>query len=161
MKNLTWISDLKLRGSWGMLGNSNISPYQYQSTVNFAQMWYYLNDSKVTGALPTTPANPDVKWETQYSTDLGLDLSVLDSRLLFTVDYYYKKTKDMLIQVPISFSAGYMGNFPTLKTRVGNLLSLTVIISEILIIRLREICLPLKTKCLTWGLTMLFLLPTV
>lgn len=60
MKNLTWISDLKLRGSWGMLGNSNISPYQYQSTVNFAQMWYYLNDSKVTGALPTTPANPDV-----------------------------------------------------------------------------------------------------
>jgi TonB-linked SusC/RagA family outer membrane protein len=115
MKNLTWISDLKLRGSWGMLGNSNISPYQYQSTVNFAQMWYYLNDSKVTGALPTTPANPDVKWETQYSTDLGLDLSVLDSRLLFTVDYYYKKTKDMLIQVPISFSAGYMGNFPTLN----------------------------------------------
>lgn len=117
MKNLTWISDLKLRGSWGMLGNSNISPYQYQSTVNFAQMWYYLNDSKVTGALPTTPANPDVKWETQYSTDLGLDLSVLDSRLLFTVDYYYKKTKDMLIQVPISFSAGYMGKFPDVECR--------------------------------------------
>ena len=107
MKNLTWISDLKLRGSWGMLGNSNISPYQYQSTVNFAQMWYYLNDSKVTGALPTTPANPDVKWETQYSTDLGLDLSVLDSRLLFTVDYYYKKTRDLLQEVKIPSSTGF------------------------------------------------------
>ncbi len=115
MQGLSWLTDLKLRGSWGMLGNSLIDPYQYQSTVNFDGMWYYLNDSKVTGALPTTPANPDVKWETQYSTDLGLDLTVFDNRLSFTMDYYYKKTKDMLIQVPISYTAGYMNTFPTLN----------------------------------------------
>lgn len=115
MQGFEWLNDLKLRGSWGMLGNSLIDPYQYQSTVNFDGIWYYLNDSKVNGALPTTPSNPDVKWETQYSTDFGLDLTVLDNRLTFTMDYYYKKTKDMLIQVPISFTAGYMGNFPTLN----------------------------------------------
>lgn len=115
MKKLDWISDLKIRASWGMLGNSNINPYQYQSTVNFNYIWYYLNDSRVSGALPTTPSNPDVKWETQYSTDFGFDLAVLDNRLSLTVDYYYKKTKDMLIEVPISYSTGYMGTFPTLN----------------------------------------------
>lgn len=115
MSNLGWLDDFKLRGSWGMLGNSNINPYQYQSTVNFSYMWYYLNDSKVSGALPTTPSNPDVKWETQYSTDLGFDLTVLNNQLTFTFDYYYKKTKDMLIEVPISYSTGYMGTFPTLN----------------------------------------------
>ncbi len=115
MDNLDFISDLKLRGSWGILGNSNISPYQYQSTVTFNQMWYYLNDDKVTGALPLTPSNPDVKWESQYSTDIGIDLSLFDNRLSFVVDYYNNKTKDMLVQVPISYAAGYLGNFPTLN----------------------------------------------
>lgn len=115
MSRFSWLDDMKIRASWGMLGNSNINPYQYQSTVNFNQIWYYLNDSKVTGALPTTPSNPDVKWETQYSTDLGLDMTLFNNRLSMTMDYYYKKTKDMLIQVPISYSVGYMLTFPTLN----------------------------------------------
>ncbi|MDO4163376.1 MAG: TonB-dependent receptor [Bacteroides sp.] len=115
MEDFDWLSDLKIRGSWGMLGNSDINPYQYQSTVSFSSIWYYLNGTKTTGALPTTPSNPDVKWETQYSTDFGIDLAVLDNRLTFTADYYYKKTKDMLIEVPISYTAGYMGTFPTLN----------------------------------------------
>ncbi|MCD8178524.1 MAG: TonB-dependent receptor [Tannerellaceae bacterium] len=115
MKDLTFISDLKLRGSWGILGNSLINPYQYQSTVTFNNMWYYLNDDKVAGALPLTPANPDVKWESQYSTDIGIDLSLFDNRLSFVIDYYNKTTKDMLVQVPISYAAGYLDNFPTLN----------------------------------------------
>lgn len=116
MKKLPWISDLKLRASWGLLGNSNISQYQYQSTVTFGKVWYYLNDDKTTGAIPLTPSNPSVKWESQYSTDIGLDLSLFDNRLSFIIDYYNKKTEDMLVQVPISYSAGYMGNFPTLNS---------------------------------------------
>lgn len=116
MKDLTFISDLKLRGSWGILGNSKIDPYQYQSTVTFNQVWYYLNDDKVAGALPLTPSNPDVKWESQYSTDIGLDLSMFDNQLSFVIDYYNNKTKDMLVQVPISYAAGYLGNFPTLNS---------------------------------------------
>lgn len=116
MKDQTFISDLKLRGSWGLLGNSKIDPYQYQSTVTFNQVWYYMNDEKVAGALPLTPSNPDVKWESQYSTDIGIDLSMFDNQLSIVVDYYNNKTKDMLVQVPISYTAGYLGNFPTLNS---------------------------------------------
>lgn len=112
MKSLKWLDDLKLRASWGLIGNSNISPYQYQSTVSFSNMWYYLNNTKVNGAMPTTPSNPDVKWETVQSTDIGFDLTMLHNTLSMTFDYYYNRTKDMLVQVPIAYSAGYMSSFP-------------------------------------------------
>lgn len=115
MKNINWLDDLKLRASWGQIGNSNINPYQYQSTVSFSSVWYYLNDTKVSGAIPLTPSNPDVKWESQTSTDIGFDLTMLHNTLSITADYYYKRTHDMLVEVPISYAAGYMGTFPTLN----------------------------------------------
>ena len=115
MKSLTWLDDLKLRASWGKLGNSNIDPYQYQSTVAFSNVRYYLNDVETTGALPMTPANPDVKWEASTSTDFGFDLTVLNNRLSLTADYYFNKTNDMLVNVPIAYSAGYLSSFPTMN----------------------------------------------
>ena len=115
MRNLDFITDLKIRGSWGILGNSNINAYQYQSTVSFDKICYYLNNVRVAGGFPTTPSNPDVKWESQYSTDLGLDLSMFNNHLSFTFDYFYKKTKDMLVEVPISFAAGFRDVFPVLN----------------------------------------------
>jgi len=115
MKRFPFISDMKIRGSYGVLGNADIPQYQYQNTVTFDHVWYYLNDTKVTGALPTNPSNPDVKWESQYSTDFGLDLSMFDNKLDVTVDYYNKKTEDMLVNVPISYTAGFIDNFPTLN----------------------------------------------
>jgi TonB-linked SusC/RagA family outer membrane protein len=115
MKDVSFINDLKLRGSYGVLGNSDITQYQYQRTVSFDRVWYYLNDVMVTGGLPLTPSNPNVKWESQYSTDLGIDLSMFDNKVSFTVDYYNKKTEDMLVNVPISYVAGYIDNFPILN----------------------------------------------
>lgn len=115
MKNINWLDDLKIRASWGQIGNSNINPYQYQSTVSFSSVWYYLNDTKHSGAIPLTPSNPDVKWESQTSTDIGFDLTMLHNTLSITADYYYKRTHDMLVEVPISYAAGYMGTFPTLN----------------------------------------------
>lgn len=119
MKNVSFINDLKLRGSYGLLGNSDIAQYQYQRTVSFDRVWYYLNDVMVTGALPLTPSNPNVKWESQYSTDLGVDLSMFSNKLSLTLDYYNKKTEDMLVNVPISYVAGYLDNFPILNA--GNI----------------------------------------
>ena len=115
MEKLPFVNDFKLRASWGMLGNSNIDSYQYQSTIAFSNIWYYLNNAKNAGGLATTPSNPNVKWESQYSTDLGFDLSLFDNQLSFIFDYYYKKTSDMLVAVPISHAAGYSDNKPTLN----------------------------------------------
>jgi len=115
MKAFPFVSELKLRGSYGILGNSDIAQYQYQRTVSFDHVWYYLNNEMVTGALPQTPSNPNVKWESQYSTDIGLDLELFNHKFSLTVDYYNKKTEDMLINVPISFTAGYVNNFPVLN----------------------------------------------
>lgn len=115
MQGLAWIDDLKLRASWGKLGNSNIAPYQYQSTVSFNNVRYYSNDTENTGALPMTPSNPDVKWEASTSTDIGFDLTMLDNRLSLTADYYINKTQDMLVNVPIARSAGYLSVFPTMN----------------------------------------------
>ncbi len=121
MENIPFISDLKLRGSYGVLGNSNIKPYQYQTTVSFTDIWYYFNDTKVSGAIPVTPSNSAVKWESQYSTDLGADLSMFNNRLSFTFDYYDKRTEGMLVNVPISYTAGYINNFPILNAgSIGN-----------------------------------------
>jgi len=116
MRDMSFISDMKIRGSYGILGNSNIAQYQYQSTVSFDGVWYYLNNIKTTGALPLTPSNKDVRWENQYSTDLGIDLSLFKNRLSFTLDYYNKRTQDMLVNVPISFASGYVGNSPVLNS---------------------------------------------
>lgn len=115
MRNFDIITDLKIRGSWGILGNSNINAYQYQSTVSFDKICYYFNNVRIAGGFPTTPSNPDVKWESQYSTDLGLDMSMFGNRLSVTFDYFYKKTKDMLVEVPISFAAGFRDAFPVLN----------------------------------------------
>lgn len=115
MKSLTWLDDLKLRASWGKLGNANISPYQYQSTVSFNAVRYYFNDVEHTGALPMTPSNPDVKWEASTSTDIGFDLTMLKNRLSLTADYYRNKTQDMLVNVPIARAAGYIDAFPTMN----------------------------------------------
>ena len=98
MKSLTWLDDLKLRASWGKLGNANISPYQYQSTVSFNAVRYYFNDVEHTGALPMTPSNPDVKWEASTSTDIGFDLTMLKNRLSLTADYARKR-----FNKPVSF----------------------------------------------------------
>lgn len=116
MKNFPVISDLKLRASYGALGNSDIAQYQYQKTVSFDHVWYYFNNIKVTGALPLTPSNPNVKWESQYSTDFGIDLGLFQNKLSLTVDYYNKKTEDMLVNVPISYATGYIDNFPVLNS---------------------------------------------
>lgn len=115
MESVDVINDLKIRGSWGVLGNSNINPYQYQSTVSFNKICYYFNNNRITGGLPVNPSNPDVKWESQYSTDIGFDLVMLNDKLTLTADYFYKKTKDMLVEVPISFTAGHMNNCPVLN----------------------------------------------
>ena len=108
MQQLSGISNLKLRGSWGKLGNDQIGLYSYAATVNFNQR-YTFGESQTpqVGATPTSLANTEIKWEETVQTNIGLDLGILDNKLQFVMDYFVKNTNDMLLRVPIPSSSGY------------------------------------------------------
>lgn len=93
--NVPFITTLKLRASWGELGNQQIGNYPYQSTYNLNQN-YIFGNSIAPGAAITQLASRDISWETTRMVDVGVDASVLDGRMLLTVDYFNKKTSDIL-----------------------------------------------------------------
>ena len=98
------VSFLKLRGSWGRNGNVNIlGGYQYASTVAEGGYYYFNPESNdgtlVNGAQPSGLSNPDLTWETSEQLDFGIDARFFNSRLSFTLDWYKKQTKDLLISI--------------------------------------------------------------
>ena len=108
MKDIAWIDDLKLRGGWGQTGNqSGIGDYSYLQRYNINRIpWFEEgNDHAVPGISQANLRTSDLKWETTNQTNIGLDLTVLNNRLTFSMDYYYKKTTDMLMNVsPVSYT---------------------------------------------------------
>lgn len=98
---VNWVQNLKLRASWGVLGNQNIGNYPYQNVLSLGQ-GYPFGEELVPGAKLTTLANEDITWETTRVTDFGLDLSVLKGTLSLTFDYFDKTTSDILYQVSVS-----------------------------------------------------------
>ncbi len=110
MKNkLPFISMLKLRGSWGQLGDERIGNYTYQSFLSFNNPTLYVGNtpSSVQGASAYQYAIANNTWETTTTTDIGVDLSLASSRFRLTADYYKKDTKDMLIAVDIPNFMGF------------------------------------------------------
>ena len=101
----SFVSNLKLRVSAGQTGNSGVPPYSSLATL--APTNYYLGNTLVTGIAPTQIANPNLKWETTTQYDAGFDLGVLKNRVSFTFDAYYKKTTDLLLNVPLPAFSGY------------------------------------------------------
>jgi TonB-dependent starch-binding outer membrane protein SusC len=99
------INNLKIRASAGQTGNSNVPPYS--SLAALTPTNYYFNNTLVTGIAPVQLANPDLKWETTTQYDAGLDLSVFKSRISLVFDAYYKKTTDLLLNVPFPLYTGY------------------------------------------------------
>lgn len=99
-----WMDDFKIRGGWGQTGNqAGISDYGYLQKYSITrQDWWKegLANAMVT-LKPSSFSNPDLTWETTTQTNIGLDLTVLKNRLTFTADAYYKKTKDLLMDVPL------------------------------------------------------------
>lgn len=115
------ISNLKLRGSYGSLGNGNISSYIYQEQFGISQSSYILG-----GIRPQYTSRPSVlpdglTWETSTTTDFGLDFSMLSDRLNFVGDYYIRNTTDMFtigLTLPAVFGATPpKGNYADLKTK--------------------------------------------
>lgn len=95
----TWLNELKLRLSYGSLGNNETtSYYMYQSL--FATANYILNGNIAGGLAQTVLANPALTWEKTYMTNLGIDFALLSNRLNGSVDIYNKDTKGILISLP-------------------------------------------------------------
>jgi len=105
------VSDLKLRGSWGKLGNQNVAGIYPAVSVISPGQDYSFAQAVASGVAPITGANPDITWETTTTTDVGVDASFLKNRLSLTTDYFSRNTTDILLQLPVgapySLSAPY------------------------------------------------------
>lgn len=121
-KTRGWLDFLKIRASWGRVGNQNIDNYQYLAPIKVSNTHYffgqYLGPNGVYnegydktlannwGAYPSRIANFDVTWETSEQTNIGFDARLLNSRLGVNFDVYWKNTKDWLVPAPILATVG-------------------------------------------------------
>ncbi|RYF50894.1 MAG: TonB-dependent receptor, partial [Cytophagaceae bacterium] len=123
MKSVSAISDLKLRGSYGITGNAGaIDPYKSLATVSGGPLGlnYNYNHNPVTGINPSAIPNPDLKWERSTQVDVGLDVSLFNNRLSLVADYYNKRTDNLLFEKVLPMSSGYTfitGNFGSIQNR--------------------------------------------
>lgn len=106
LKASTWLSDLKLRGSYGLTGNFQIPNYGSVSLLNY-QNYVLGPETIVSGLAPGNSANDKLKWERTAMLDVGFDASFLRNRLTLTVDYYNANTSDLLLNVPVPRASGF------------------------------------------------------
>lgn len=105
MKDIDWLSNLKLRASIGQTGNQSISPYQTFARLGTSGPIF--GDGKDIGFGLSSMANDDLKWETTTQTDIGVDFGFFSNRLNIGFDYYWKQTRDLLYNATLPPSSGY------------------------------------------------------
>ena len=105
LKNVEWLSELKLRGGWGQTGNqAGISSYAYLQRYKIARQNWWGNGANANAMITLTPnsfSNPNLTWETTTQSNIGLDIALFKNRLSLAVDAYLKKTTDLLMDVPL------------------------------------------------------------
>ena len=104
MENVSWLDNLKFRGSWGKLGNQNVGTYPYQNVLSNSS--YPFGSNLEAGVNLNRLVDQSLQWETTTITDFGLDASVKNGLFTFTVDWYNKITDGILYQVPVPASVG-------------------------------------------------------
>ncbi|WP_212592966.1 SusC/RagA family TonB-linked outer membrane protein [Spirosoma agri] len=110
------VSNLKIRTSYGLTGNSEIPAYTSLALLssNYATVY---NDARYGGTGISRLANPDLRWEKTAQTDVGVELGLLKGRITLEADYYYRKTTDMLLDAPVPRTSGYA----TIRRNVGSM----------------------------------------
>ncbi len=110
LRDNTWLTFLKLRASWGVLGNQSIGTYPYQTTLNSTGLYYPFgsgNEGTIhQGVGPTSLGNANIMWEKTYTYGVGVESNFLNDRLRFIADFYKRDTKDILVRVPLLSTSG-------------------------------------------------------
>lgn len=111
----SWLDDLKLRASYGTAGNNNIPSDQTRTiwSAGSGTSIGWINNTSSFWTTGKTMTNPDLKWETTYTRNFGLDFTLLGSRLSGTIEYYWNTTKDLLINFPVT-GVGYSSQYRNL-----------------------------------------------
>jgi TonB-linked SusC/RagA family outer membrane protein len=115
LSSVTALNNLKLRGSWGISGNSSVNPYQTLTILGIDKVYYTYGSQLITGQVPSILGNPELTWETTSTYDLGLDISLFKQRLNATFDFYYSQTEDLLLYKGLPASSVY----PQVLANVG------------------------------------------
>jgi len=138
IQKMAWISDLKVRASFGYTGNPNVPANKYIAGINQG-FQYTLGNSAgsggvVSGAAPSSSFNPLIKWEKNEQFDFGIDASIFSNRLSFSVDIYQRRSKDLILGVTPPFVSGTYESVPyntgTLQNRGIDLSVNTIVISN-------------------------------
>jgi TonB-linked SusC/RagA family outer membrane protein len=117
MKNISWLDDLKIRGGWGKMGNQETIPNYSQYGLTSYYRRPPTNPLSGPSEVQVTYGNPDLRWETTAQTNLGFDLSLFRSRVIFNFDVYSKKTSDVILDVQLSNSLP----ITTIQTNAGDI----------------------------------------
>ncbi|MDB5264368.1 MAG: TonB-dependent receptor, partial [Adhaeribacter sp.] len=113
MPEFNWLADLKLRGSWGVTGNNSYGITETANSGHYAHLAfmnannYVLGNAFAPGKVVSSFANVDLGWERSNQLDIGLDLALLDNKLVLTAEYYKKITNDMLLPISIPAVSGF------------------------------------------------------
>jgi len=109
MKSVQWLDELKLRASWGKVGNI-LSISEYGTSIYLSQQHAVLNEVVTPGYSSINAVNTDLKWESTAKKDIGIDLTAFGNRFFIISDFYIEDTKDLLFEQPIPYSAGLSGS---------------------------------------------------
>ncbi|MDO5105885.1 TonB-dependent receptor [Capnocytophaga sp.] len=104
LKEVSWLSELKLRGGWGQVGNqAGIGSYGYLQLYKITRVnwWETGNANAYVSLTPSSFSNPDLTWEKTTQTNFGIDIALFNNRLSLSADAYYKKTTDLLMNVDL------------------------------------------------------------
>jgi len=107
LKDSKLISGLKVRASWGQLGNQDIGNYSNQTVVSTNSRYFFGADQLAPAAVVNNLGNPNLRWEKTTQSNIGVDLSFLQNKIFFTADYWIKDTDGILVRTPISTVTGF------------------------------------------------------
>ena len=106
IENSSTFSNLKVRLGWGQVGNQNVGPYSTFGRLGINNSYAFDFSSATPGAVITSFENPDLTWETTTQSNIGVDLGILEGRGTFTLEFFNKKTTDLLLATPVPLTFG-------------------------------------------------------